>query len=110
MTLLYRMEASNVGLDGLVNSLRLVNYGEDTTLVDWSFKIDPVEGASEDGIMDYLGFVYKSCINRIEGAIKSSFGKERESRSMTFSAHLIHHLLLGEKKNIQFSYHQKQKW
>lgn len=65
----YRMEGSNVGLDGSVNSLRLVDYGEDTTLVDWSFEINPVEGASEDGIIDYLGFVYKSCISGIEGAI-----------------------------------------
>ena len=78
----YRMEASNVGLDGSVNSLRLVDYGEGTTLVDWSFEVDPVAGASEDGIIDYLGFVYKSCINRIEGAIKSSSRKEGESQSM----------------------------
>ncbi|XP_020243702.1 uncharacterized protein LOC109821958 [Asparagus officinalis] len=72
----YRMEASNVGLDGSVNSLALVDYGEDTTLVNWSFEVDPVAGASEEGIVDYLGFVYKSCINRIEGAIKSSLKKD----------------------------------
>ena len=52
-------------------------------LSNWSFEIDPVEGASEDGIIDYSGFVYKSCIIRIEGAIKSSFRKERESQNMS---------------------------
>ncbi|XP_052182101.1 uncharacterized protein LOC127794872 [Diospyros lotus] len=68
----YRMEGSNVGLDGSVNSLKLIGYGDDSTLVDWKFEIDPVEGASEDSIIDYLGFLYKSCINRIEGAIQPS--------------------------------------
>jgi hypothetical protein len=29
----YRMEASNVGLDGSVNSLKLVDYGDDSTLI-----------------------------------------------------------------------------
>ncbi|KAJ0046919.1 hypothetical protein Pint_06432 [Pistacia integerrima] len=68
----YKMEASNVGLDGSVNSLKLVDYGDDSTLVNWSFEIDPVEGASEESIIDYLGFLYKSCINRIGGAIEAS--------------------------------------
>jgi hypothetical protein len=60
----YRMEASNMGLDGSVNSLKLVDYGDDSTLVDWSFEINPI---------DYLGFLYKSSINRIEGAIVAAF-------------------------------------
>ncbi|KAI8029369.1 Lachrymatory-factor synthase [Camellia lanceoleosa] len=68
----YRMEASNVGLDGSVNSLKLVDYGDDSTLVDWTFELNPVEGACEDSIVDYLGFLYKSCIKRIEGAIEAS--------------------------------------
>ncbi|KAK3220001.1 hypothetical protein Dsin_013971 [Dipteronia sinensis] len=42
-TCVYKMEASNVGLDGSVNTLKLVDYGEDSTLVNWSFEIDPVE-------------------------------------------------------------------
>ncbi|KAF5194880.1 Polyketide cyclase/dehydrase and lipid transport superfamily protein [Thalictrum thalictroides] len=68
----YRMEASNVGLDGSTNSLKLVDYSENSTLVDWSFEIDPIEGASEDSLIDYLGFLYKTCIYRIEGAIKNA--------------------------------------
>ncbi|KAI9389585.1 hypothetical protein POPTR_008G063900v4 [Populus trichocarpa] len=68
----YKMEASNVGLDGSINTLKLVDYWDDSTLVNWSFQIDPLEGASEDSIIDYLGFLYKSGINRIEGAIKAS--------------------------------------
>lgn len=68
----FRMEASNVGLDGSVNSLRLIDYGDDSTLVDWSFEISPVEGASEESLIDYLGFLYKSCINKIPSAIKAS--------------------------------------
>ncbi|KAK3230827.1 hypothetical protein Dsin_002708 [Dipteronia sinensis] len=71
-TYVYKMEASNVGLDGSVNTLKLVDYGEDSTLVNWSFEIDPVEGACEESIIDYLGFLYKSCINRIDGAIQAA--------------------------------------
>lgn len=42
----YKMEASNVGLDGgSMNALNLVEYGEDSTLVDWKFEIDPLEDA-----------------------------------------------------------------
>ncbi|XP_071934537.1 lachrymatory-factor synthase-like [Coffea arabica] len=73
----YQMEASNVGLDGSINSLKLVEYGEDSTLVDWSFEIDPVEGASEDYTIDYLAFLYKSCIKRIVGAIETSDGNSK---------------------------------
>nr|XP_010923247.1 uncharacterized protein LOC105046377 [Elaeis guineensis] len=76
----YRLEASNVGLDGSVNSLQLVDYGEETTLVDWSFEIDPVQGAQEETIIYYLAFLYKSCINRIEGAIDRASKKEQEPR------------------------------
>lgn len=70
----YQMEASNVGLDGSVNSLKLIDYGHDhsTTLVNWSFEIDPLEGVLEESIIDYLGFLYKSCINRIQGAIQAA--------------------------------------
>ncbi|KAL5733100.1 hypothetical protein ACOSQ2_032792 [Xanthoceras sorbifolium] len=71
----YKMEASNVGLDGSVNTLKLIDYGEDSTLVNWSFEIDPVEGACKDSIIDYLGFLYKSCINRIGGAIEAASKK-----------------------------------
>ncbi|KAF5794955.1 putative polyketide cyclase/dehydrase, START-like domain superfamily [Helianthus annuus] len=67
----YRMEASNVGLDGSVNSLKLIEYDVGSTLVDWSFEISPVEGASEENLIDYLGYLYKSCINKIAGAIRS---------------------------------------
>ncbi|KAL4188434.1 hypothetical protein AMTRI_Chr08g202350 [Amborella trichopoda] len=62
----YRMEASNFGLDGSMNSIKLVDYGEDSTLVEWSFEVDPIEGTREEIITDYLGFLYKSCIHRIE--------------------------------------------
>lgn len=65
----YRMEASNVGLDGSLNSLKLIDYGENSTLVEWKFDINPLEGVSEDYMVDYLGYLYKSCINRIESAI-----------------------------------------
>ncbi|OVA17677.1 Polyketide cyclase/dehydrase [Macleaya cordata] len=72
----YRMEASNVGLDGSVNSLKLVDYSDNSTLIDWSFEINPIQGAYEDVIIDYLGFLYKSCINRIEGAIAKAGASE----------------------------------
>ncbi|MFS7961220.1 putative polyketide cyclase/dehydrase, START-like domain superfamily [Helianthus anomalus] len=71
-TYVYRMEASNVGLDGSVNSLKLLEYEVGSTLVDWSFEISPVEGASEENLIDYLGYLYKSCINKIAGAIRLS--------------------------------------
>ncbi|XVE99703.1 hypothetical protein REPUB_Repub03eG0223300 [Reevesia pubescens] len=71
----YKMEASNVGLDGSVNSLKLIDYGDDSTLLNWSFEIDPLEGTLEDSIIDYLGFLYKSCINRIQGAIDAASKK-----------------------------------
>ncbi|KAL8257493.1 hypothetical protein R6Q59_029534 [Mikania micrantha] len=66
----YRMVANNVGLDGSVNSLKLVDYGVGSTLVDWSFELSPVDGASEEILIDYLGYLYKSCINKIADAIK----------------------------------------
>lgn len=68
----YRMEASNVGLDGSVNSLKLVDYGDQSTLILWSFEINPLEDVSEDNLVDYLRFLYKSCINKIEGAIEAA--------------------------------------
>lgn len=76
-TYVYKMEASNVGLDGSTNSLRLIDYGEDSTLVKWLFKVSPVEGSTEENIVDYLGFLYRSCINRIEAAIEAMATKER---------------------------------
>ncbi|XP_027368508.1 uncharacterized protein LOC113874486 [Abrus precatorius] len=69
---IYKMEASNVGLDGSVNSLKLVDYGDESTLIHWSFEINPLEDVSKDNIVDYLGFLYKSCINKIEGAIEAT--------------------------------------
>ena len=77
---IYRMEASNVGFDGSVNSLQLIDFGDDSTLVKWSFEIDAVEGASEETLIDYLGFLYKSCINRIEGAILKLKKEEQLSK------------------------------
>lgn len=73
----YRMEASNVGLDGSVNLVKVVEYDEGSTLVEWRFEMDPLEGSSEDTIMDFLGFLYKSCIHRIKGAIEVSQGKSK---------------------------------
>ncbi|TYI62937.1 hypothetical protein E1A91_D10G284000v1, partial [Gossypium mustelinum] len=75
----YKMEASNVGLDGSINSLKLIDYGDGSTLVNWSFEIDPLEGTLEDNIIDYLGFLYKSCINRIQGAIEDANKKVYET-------------------------------
>ncbi|WCJ19783.1 Polyketide cyclase/dehydrase and lipid transport superfamily protein [Euphorbia peplus] len=71
-TYVYKMEASNVGLDGSVNTLKLVDYGDNSTLVNWSFEIDPIDGISQENIMDYLGFLYKSCIKRIQSAVEAS--------------------------------------
>lgn len=71
-TYVYIMEASNVGLDGSINSIKLLDYGHQSTLIQWSFQINPLEDVSEDSIVDYLGFLYKSCINKIEGAIDSA--------------------------------------
>ncbi|XP_058759997.1 uncharacterized protein LOC131633301 [Vicia villosa] len=68
----YRMEASNVGLDGSVNTLKLVDYGDESTLIQWSFEINPLEDVSENNLVDYLGFLYKSCINKIEGAVEAA--------------------------------------
>ncbi|KAE8695576.1 Laccase-10 [Hibiscus syriacus] len=49
----YKMEASNVGLDGSVNSLKFVDYGDGSTLVNWSFEIDPLEELVECKIRHY---------------------------------------------------------
>ncbi|CAN1173846.1 Lachrymatory-factor synthase [Linum perenne] len=70
----YQMESSNVGLDGSVNNLRLVDYGNRSTLVVWSFEIEPLLGASQDYIIDFLGYVYKSSIGRIGSAIQAVEG------------------------------------
>ncbi|KAG9453885.1 hypothetical protein H6P81_006789 [Aristolochia fimbriata] len=71
-TYVYNMEGSNVGLDGSVNTLTLLDYGDDSTLVSWSFEINPVVGAKQDDTIDYLGFLYKSCIKRIGRAVENS--------------------------------------
>ncbi|XP_068667779.1 uncharacterized protein [Aristolochia californica] len=76
-TYIYRMEASNVGLDGSVNTVRLLDYGDDSTLVNWSFEINPVQGAKQDDTIDYLGFLYKSCINRIGRALENASSRTR---------------------------------
>jgi hypothetical protein len=68
----YKMEASNVGLDGSINSLKLVDYGDESTLIQWSFEINPLEDVSENSLVDHLGFLYKSCINKIEGAVEAA--------------------------------------
>lgn len=69
----YRMDATNiVGLDGSVNTLKVVNYGQGSTLVEWSFEVNPLKGLCEDTILDFLGFLYKSCINRLHGAIEAA--------------------------------------
>ncbi|KAF9676898.1 hypothetical protein SADUNF_Sadunf08G0051300 [Salix dunnii] len=67
----FKMEASNAGLDGSINTLKLVDYWDDSTLVNRSFQTDPLEGASEDSIIVTQGFLYKSGINRIEDALKA---------------------------------------
>lgn len=38
----YKMEASNVGLDGSINTLKLVDYGDDSTVVNWSLISDSI--------------------------------------------------------------------
>ncbi|KAK1298667.1 hypothetical protein QJS10_CPB14g00823 [Acorus calamus] len=40
----------NVDLGGLVNTLKLADYGEGSTLVDWSFEVAPVVGLSEEAV------------------------------------------------------------
>lgn len=65
----YKMEATNVGLDGCVNTLKLADYGEGWTLVRWGFELEPVDGGCEDSVMDYLGFIYRSCVSRIKTAV-----------------------------------------
>ncbi|WOG94020.1 hypothetical protein DCAR_0313310 [Daucus carota subsp. sativus] len=74
-TYTYKMLASNVGLDGSVNTLKLLDYGDGCTLVSWSYEINPLEGACEDNLIDFLGFLYKSCINRIQAALDASSQK-----------------------------------
>ncbi|GLT43775.1 hypothetical protein SLA2020_177060 [Shorea laevis] len=68
----YKMEANNVGSNGSMNSLKLADYGVDSTLVECSFEIEPLEDTSEDSTIDYLGFLYKSCIKRIQGVIEAA--------------------------------------
>ncbi|GKV53604.1 hypothetical protein SLEP1_g60123 [Rubroshorea leprosula] len=68
----YKMESSNMGLDGSMNSLKLADYGDDSTLVEWAFEIEPLKDTSKDSTIDYLGFLYKSCINRIQGSIEAA--------------------------------------
>ncbi|XP_066389285.1 lachrymatory-factor synthase-like [Miscanthus floridulus] len=63
----YLMEDSNVGLAGSRNTISLFDYGGDggATLVVWSFEMEPVDGANQDALLDYLRILYKSCIDTI---------------------------------------------
>ena len=70
-----RMEASSVGLDGSVNSLKLVEYGDYSTLIHRSYEMNSLEDVCEESLVDYLGFIYKSCTNRIEVAIEAASRK-----------------------------------
>lgn len=38
----HKMEVSNVGLDGSINTLKLVDCGDDSTLVNWSLISDSI--------------------------------------------------------------------
>ncbi|KAK6145459.1 hypothetical protein DH2020_022279 [Rehmannia glutinosa] len=67
---IYRMEASNVGLDGSLNSVKLICYGDDSTLVDRRFEINPVEALSyttcvESRIRHYKFSVVKKNTTRL---------------------------------------------
>ncbi|KAL5054609.1 hypothetical protein RYX36_035291, partial [Vicia faba] len=48
------------------------DYGDESTLIQWSFEINPLEDVSENNLVDYLGFLYKSCINKIEGVVEAA--------------------------------------
>lgn len=54
----YKMEANNVGLDESVNTLKLLDYGDDSTLVDWAFELSPIEESCEENLIDHLGFLF----------------------------------------------------
>jgi len=64
----YVMEDGNVGLAGSRNTISLFDYGyggASATLVVWSFEMEPVDGANQDALLDYLRILYKSCIDTI---------------------------------------------
>lgn len=60
----YLMEDGNVGLAGSRNTISLFDYGG-ATLVVWGFEMEPVDGANQDALLDYLRILYKSCIDTI---------------------------------------------
>lgn len=67
----YIMEDGNVGLAGSRNTISVFDYGGDgTTLVVWSFEVEPVDGANQDALLDYLSILYKSCIHNIPWAAR----------------------------------------
>eukprot|EP01018_Ginkgo_biloba_P008854 Gb_20236 [translate_table: standard] len=65
----YTMESGNVGLEGYINTIQLFDFSEETTLVHWAFEVNPVMGSAEENITEYLGFLYKSSIKRLEMAV-----------------------------------------
>ncbi|KAJ1258383.1 hypothetical protein BS78_10G071100 [Paspalum vaginatum] len=69
----YLMEDGNVGLAGSRNTISVSDYGDGggATLVVWSFEIEPVDGANQDALLDYLRILYKSCIRNIPLACRA---------------------------------------
>ncbi|KAH9324685.1 hypothetical protein KI387_004863, partial [Taxus chinensis] len=70
-TYTYIMESSNVGLEGYTNTIQLLKFGEGTTLVLWCFEVNPLMGSSQESITDYLGFLYKSSIRKLDMVVQS---------------------------------------
>lgn len=62
----YSMEDGNIGLSGYINRVQFFDFGEGTTLVQWDYEVDPVIGSKEEAIIDYLAFLYKSSLKRLE--------------------------------------------
>lgn len=67
----YSMEDGNIGLSGYVNTVQFFDFGEGTTLVHWFLEIDPVPGATMPTLLDYLAFLYKSSLKKLEIAASS---------------------------------------
>ncbi|KAG0541255.1 hypothetical protein BDA96_02G000900 [Sorghum bicolor] len=64
----YTYTATSIGLAGSRNTISLFDYGyggASATLVVWSFEMEPVDGANQDALLDYLRILYKSCIDTI---------------------------------------------
>ncbi|GLJ41879.1 hypothetical protein SUGI_0867190 [Cryptomeria japonica] len=77
-TYTYTMESSNVGLEGYTNTIQLLNFGERTTLVLWRFEVSPVVGSSQDNLIEYLGFLYKSSIKKLEMVVKGTLDSKSD--------------------------------